>query len=115
NEFITSLVERIGLVVIKHVSLNNPLKKFKKGMMPQGRTIEEIFVDITKKKRYDPEDAEETVFKREIPNVKTLLHERNRQVYYVQTIQDASLRSAFDSWRNLENFLTRIISAIYNS
>lgn len=115
NEFITSLVERIGLVVIKHVSLNNPLKKFKKGMMPQGRTIEEIFVDITKEKRYDPEDAEETVFKREIPNVKTLFHERNRQGYYDQTIQDASLRSAFVSWGNFENFLSRIISAIYNS
>jgi len=115
NEFITSLVERIGLVVIKHVSLNNPLKKFKKGMMPQGRTIEEIFVDITKEKRYDPDDAEETVFKREIPNVKTLFHERNRQGYYDQTIQDSSLQSAFVSWANFENFLSRIISAIYNS
>src|SRR5690554_4034384 len=41
NEFITSLVDRIGLVVIRNVTLNNPLKKFKKGLMPQGRTIEE--------------------------------------------------------------------------
>ena len=47
NEFITSLVDRIGLVVVRQVSLANPLKKFKKGMMPQGRSIEEIFTDIT--------------------------------------------------------------------
>lgn len=115
NEFITSLVDRIGLTVIKSVSLRNPLKKFKKGMMPLGRTIEEIFVDITNEKSYDPEEAEETVFRREIPNVKTLFHERNRQGYYKQSIQDDSLKSAFISWGNFESFVSRIIQAIYNS
>ena len=115
NEFITSLVERIGLVVIQQVSLSNPLKKFKRGTMPQGRTIEDIFVDITVEKKYDPEDAETTVFKREIANVKTLFHERNRQSFYEQTIQEDSLKSAFISWGNFESFISRIISAIYNS
>lgn len=115
NEFITSLVDRIGLVVIRNVSLNNPLRKFKKGQMPLGRTIEEIFVDITKGKKYDPEVAEDTVFKREIPNVKTLFHERNRQDFYEQTIQDDSLKSAFVSWGHFESFVSSIINAIYNS
>lgn len=115
NEFITSLVDRIALVVVRTVSLQNPLKKFKKGSMPQGRTIEEIFTDITKGKKYDPIDAEDTVFKREIPNVKTLFHERNRQDFYHQTIQDESLKSAFTSWGNFESFLSSIINAIYNS
>lgn len=115
NEFITSLVDRIGLVVIRTMSLENPLKKFKKGAMPQGRTIEEIFTDITKGKKYDPFDAEDTVFKREIPNVKTLFHERNRQDFYEQTIQDDSLKSAFISWGNFEGFVATIINAIYNS
>lgn len=115
NEFITSLIDRIGLVVVKRASLQNPLKKFKKGQMPQGRTIEEIFTDITKAKKYDPYDAEETVFKREIPNVKVLFHERNRQDFYEQTISDEQLRSAFVSWGAFENFVSSIINAIYNS
>ena len=115
NEFITSLVDRIALVVIRSVSLKNPLAKFKKGMMPLGRTIEEIFVDITEEKQYDPEGAEETVFKREIPNVKTLFHERNRQGRYKQTIQEDSLRTAFISWGNFDSFVAGIINAIYNS
>lgn len=115
NDFIVNLVDRIGLVVVKYASLNNPLKKFKKGAMPQGRTIEEIFTDITKSKKYDPRDAESTVFKRTIPNVKVLFHERNRQEFYEQTIQDDSLKTAFTSWGNFENFLSSIISAIYNS
>lgn len=115
NEFITSLVDRIGLVVIRNVTLNNPLKKFKKGLMPQGRTIEEIFVDITKAKKYDAEDSENTVFKREIPNVKTLFHERNRQDFYEQTIQDDSLKTAFISWGHFESFISGILNAIYSS
>ena len=115
NDFITSLVDRIGLVVMRNVSLNNPLKKFKKGLMPQGRTIEEIFVDITKAKKYDAEDSENTVFKREIPNVKTLFHERNRQDFYEQTIQDDSLKTAFISWGHFESFISGILNAIYSS
>lgn len=115
NDFITSLVDRIGLVVIRNASLSNQLAKFKRGAMPLGRTIEEIFVDITKGKKYDAEDAETTVFKRSIPNVKTLFHERNRQDRYDQTIQDDSLKTAFVSWGNFEGFLGGIINAIYNS
>jgi hypothetical protein len=115
NDFITNLVDRIGLVVMKKATLNNPLKKFKKGSMPFGKTIEEIFTDITKSNKYDPSDAEQTLYKRTIPNVKTLFHERNRQEYYTQTIQDDSLKSAFTSWNNFDNFLTSIINAIYNS
>jgi hypothetical protein len=115
NEFITNLIDRIGLVVVRAISLNNPLKKFKKGAMEQGRTIEEIFTDITKAKKYDPYDAENTVFKRTIPNVKSLFHERNRQDFYEQTVSDEQLKSAFVSWNAFENFLSSIINSIYNS
>lgn len=114
NEFINSLVDRISLVVLRKVSLQNPLKKFKKGQLPMGRTIEEIFVDIAKEKQYNAKDAETTVFKRELPDVKTLFHERSRQGYYQQTIQDDSLKTAFVSWGDFDNFLTGIINAIYN-
>ena len=115
NEFINSLVDRIGLIVIKRSLLQNPLKKFKKGMMAQGRKIEEIYVDITNEKMYDAEKSEQKVFERDIPNVKTLFHERNRQGFYKQTIQDESLRTAFISWGNFESFLSEIINAMYNS
>ena len=115
NNFITSLVDRIGLVVVRSVHLENQLKKFKKGAMPLGRTIEEIFTDITKAQKYDPEDAENTVFKRTIPNVHTLFHEKNREDVYPQTIQDASLRTAFVSWDTFGTFVTSIITSIYNS
>jgi hypothetical protein len=115
NEFLVNLVDRIGLVVVKKASLNNPLKKFKKGQMPLGRTIEEIFTDITKAQKYNPDDAETTLYKRVLPNVKTLFHERNRQDVYTQTISDEQLKTAFTSWNDFGNFVSSIINAIYNS
>lgn len=114
NEFISALVDRIGLTVLKNVSLKNPLKKFKKGMLPMGRTVQEVFVDIAQEKLYDPSVAEQEVFKRELPDVATLYHERNRQGFYKQTIQDESLRTAFISWGTFEDFMSRIVNAIYN-
>lgn len=115
NEFIDTLVERIALVIVKKKSLNNPLKKFKKGMMHLGHTIEEIFTDILKSKKYDAPDSEQTVFKREIPDTKVYFHHRNRQDFYKQTIQEDSLRGAFVNWGTFDNFLASIINAIYNS
>ena len=95
NEFIAALVERIGKVVIHNKIMNNPLKFFKKGKMETGRTIEEVFVDIAEEHLYDPDLAETEVFKREIPDVKTLFHEVNRKGFYKKTVQDTSSQQAF--------------------
>lgn len=115
NDFLNQLIDRIGLVVIKHKSLKNPLGKFKKGMMPMGYTIEEVYTDITKAKRFDPKDAETTLFKREIPDVKVFFHQRNRQDFYEQTISQQELKAAFTSYQNLDNFISGIFEALYNS
>lgn len=115
NDFITSLVNRIGLVVVRKVLLQNPLKKFKKGAMPNGLTIEEIFTDIAQGYKYDPDQAVTDVFKRVIPNVKVLFHQRNRQDQYKQTISDEQLSSAFTSWNAFDNFVASIYNALYNA
>lgn len=115
NEFITALVERIGKVIIRKVSLKNPLAKFKKGTLEYGRTIEEIYTDISEEHLYDPEVAETEVFKREIPDVKTLFHEVNREGFFKQTVQDGNLKRAFTSWNDFGDFVGSIITSMYNS
>lgn len=115
NDFLNQLIDRIGLVVIKHKSLNNPLGKFKRGTMPLGYTIEEVYTDITKAKKFDPTDAESTLYKRELPDTKVFFHQRNRQQFYEQTVTQAELKSAFVSYANLDNFITGIFEALYNS
>lgn len=115
NEFITALVDRIALFVLQQKTLTNILAPFKKGQLPLGSKIEETYIDLVKAKVYDADVAESEVFKRVIPDVKTLFHEINRKDFYKQTIQDASLKQAFISWTDFGNFTAGIIQAMYNS
>lgn len=115
NDFITALVDRIGLVVVGRKLMTNPLSRFKKGMLPMGRTIEEIFTDLAKEQLFDQETAEDEVFKREIPDVKVLFHEVNRKSFYKQTISQEQLTQAFTSTAAFDNFISSIVRAMYNA
>lgn len=120
NEFLSALVNRIGLVIITSRSYNNPLKRFKKGLMSLGETVEEIFVNIIKAEPYYLVDdqgmsAAEDEFKRRIPDVRAVFHTRNRQDKYPVTIQNDDLRTAFLSYEGVENLVSKIIEAVYTS
>ena len=48
NEFMSSLVNRIGSTIVRDISWKNPLAVFKQGMMNFGDTIEEVHLDFIK-------------------------------------------------------------------
>lgn len=113
NEFLSALVNRIGRVLITSKMYDNPWSMFKKGMLEFGETIEEIFVNIAKPFQFDPEVAESTVFKREIPDVRSAFHIMNYQKYYKATIQNDQLRQAFLSWDGITDLISKIVDAMY--
>lgn len=111
NAFIGTLLDRIGLVLIKSANATNHLARFKKGQMPYGYTIEEIFVELAKRNVYDPTKSETELYKRVMPDVKAVFHSVNRQDFYKTTISQTQLKQAFTS----ENGLTSLISGIVAS
>ncbi len=113
NEFLSALVNRIGRVLITSKMYDNPWTMFKKGMLDFGESIEEIFVNIAKPFQFDPETAESTVFKREIPDVRSAFHIMNYQKYYKTTIQNDQLRQAFLSWNGITDLISKIVDAMY--
>lgn len=113
NEFLSALVNRIGRVLITSKMYDNPWTMFKKGMLDFGESIEEIFVNIAKPFQFDPEVAESTVFKREIPDVRSAFHIMNYQKYYKATIQNDQLRQAFLSWNGITDLISKIVDAMY--
>lgn len=113
NEFLSALVNRIGRVLVTSKMYDNPWSMFKKGMLEFGETIEEIFVNIAKPYQFDPEVAESTVFKREIPDVRSAFHIMNYQKYYKATIQNDQLRQAFLSWQGITDLIAKIVDAMY--
>ena len=115
NEFLNSLVNRIGLVIVKSKMYSNPWKSFKKGVLEYGEVIEEIFVEIAKVHQYDPSVAEVEMFKREIPNVRSAFHVMNYQKFYKVTVQRTELRKAFLSINGVTDLITKIIESMYSA
>jgi hypothetical protein len=118
NEFINALVNRIGLVIATGKNWTNPLAKFKRGVLEDGDTIEEVYTGLIKAKEYDPqrEHMEREIFGTHKPDVATSFHELNRQNYYPITINETVLRRAFlSSQMGLSTFITQVMQAPTNS
>lgn len=115
NEFLSALVNRIGRVLITSKMYRNPWAVFKKGEMLYGETIEEIFVNIAKPFEFDPAVAEQKVFKREIPDVRSAFHILNYQKFYKATISTEQLRQAFLSWQGVTDLIGKIVETMYTS
>lgn len=113
NEFIQALVNRIGLVVVKNLTWNNPLKEFKQGLMSYGSTIEEVQVGLVKAKTYDHHRSylEKEVFGRKVIDVQSSFHTVNREEYYELTVDEPTLRRAFLEEGGVSDFIVNLMSA----
>ena len=115
NEFLGALINRIAIVRITSKMFENPWARFKKGFLEYGEVIEEVFVDLTRVFEFDPEDAEDTLFKRVPPDVRAAFHVMNYQKYYKVTIERQRLAKAFLSASGMNDLITYIMTSIYTS
>lgn len=113
NEFMDTLVNQIGAIVARNISWQNPLAKFKRGLLQYGDTIEEIQSGLLKAHTYDPkrEYLERDIFGTETPEVQANFHRVNRQDFYKITINDALLQRAFLDPSGLQSFITQLMEA----
>lgn len=115
NAFLSALVNRIGRVLITSRLYENPWRALKKGILEYGETTEEIFVSIAQAHQFNPEVAEEQVFRREIPDVRSAFHTMNYQKFYKQTVSIEQLRQAFLSWQGISDLVSKIIEGMYTA
>lgn len=115
NEFLSALVNRIGRVIIASKMYENPWASFKKGMLEYGETTEEIFTNIAKPFQYDPEVAEEKVFKRVKPDVRSAFHTMNYQKFYKVTVTQEQLKQAFLSEDGVSSLIADMVNSLYTA
>lgn len=118
NEFVSALVNRIGLVMVTSKLYSNPLKFMKKGVLQYGESIEEIFVDLAKANAYDwntTTDEAKLAFQRKNPDIKTAFHALNLQTYYQVTVSKQNLEQAFLSVNGVTDLVTRIVNSLYSA
>lgn len=113
NEMLKTLINKLCKSVVLTKRFSNPLAPFKKGRIPLGDTIEEIYANFIKA---DPEGFQgDKLFERDLPPVAAVYHRTNLKLQYPVTIERQKLAKAFTSYDHLESFVNSIIEQLYNS
>lgn len=117
NEFISALVNRIGMEILRGQLWSNPLGIFKMGMLPYGDTIEEVAVDLAQAYTYDFERnyLENILFGQEPTRAQSFFHKINRQEMFKVTVNETGLKRAFTEQNGLWNFVAALLQSATNA
>lgn len=113
NRFLSELVNRIAMVVVKSATFNNPYSRLKKGYLGFGETIEEVFVSLAKAMTSDPEKAPRRELASYIPDVRTAFHVINWRAMYPVTIRENDLQQAFINIEGVQSLIAKIVDSVY--
>jgi len=113
NEFLDGLINRIGSVVARNISWQNPLAEFKTGLLQYGATIEEIQIGLIEAQSLDPDrdDLEREIFGTKRPIIESNFHTLNRQDRYKITVNESLLQRAFLDPSGLSSFVAQLLQA----
>lgn len=115
NEFVNALINRIGLTVVNNKRFENPLAMFKKGSVPLGTDIQELYENPAEAEQYEISNtAMAKVLTINNPDTKVAYYRRNRQDKYKKTITREALQAAFVSWDKFESYIDSIINSLYS-
>ena len=115
NEFVSSLINRIGLTVVKDRMFDNPLGVLKKGSVPLGTDIQELYENPAEAEAYELSNTGMAkILTIADPDTKVAYYRRNRQDKYKKTIAREALRGAFVSWDKFEAFVSALINSLYS-
>lgn len=117
NQFIDSLVNLIGMQMLKYNTWTNPLAKFKQGMLNFGESIEETALGILQAHAYNPDQEylERMIFGKESNEVQSRWHKINRQEFYKLSINRNLLRRAFLNNGGVSSLLSGLMTQLNTS
>lgn len=115
NEFVTNLINRIALTIVRNKSYSNPLSVFKKGSIPLGTDIQDIFTNPAIAEKYEYSNtAMAKLLTITDPDTHVAYYRRNRQDLYTKTISREGLQGAFVSWEKFNDFIASITTSLYS-
>ena len=92
NEFLDALFNKVVYQTVADATFNNPFKKYDGFPINFGDTIENIFVEMPKGYKFNPDAT--NPFAKAKPSVKALYASINYDMQYKTTIEDSLLRRA---------------------
>lgn len=108
NEFLGTVVNKIGRQEYSSKAYLNPLARFKKGFISNASEIEEIYVSRIQGLTQDMSGT--TTLARVKPTVKTLYHNQNFGKCYTATVTDQQVRQAFQNDGGVKRIADEILT-----
>ena len=119
NQFLSSLVNRIGLVIVSSKAYSNPWNWIKRGTLDYGESIEEIYVNLAKVENFQAGGSTNELladlFGQRKPDVQAAFHQMNFQKKYPVTVSEEQLRTAFTSMDGVNNLIEYIVQSLYTA
>ena len=110
NEFLGSVVEKIGKQQYSSKAYLNPLARFKKGFIENASEIEEIYVARVQGVNQDFEGTD--TLKRVKPTITTQYHKQNFGKCYTATVTDQQVRRGFTTTGGVKRIADEIITQL---
>ena len=115
NEFVTNLINRIGLTIVRNKTFNNPLSILRKGSMPLGTDIQDLYENPAQAEQYELSNTEMAkLLTITDPDTHVAYYRRNRKDLYTKTISRENLQGAFVSWEKFESYISAITTSLYS-
>ncbi|MEG0408496.1 MAG: hypothetical protein RR623_06445 [Bacilli bacterium] len=120
NNFIDTLVNKIGKTMFFSKVFNNPFKMLHRGELPYGKSLEEVFVEMAEYKgwgeNFTGSSTEEgDLIRTTKANVKVDYAKENFKYKFKASISDQLLKGAFLDSFGLQSMLTQIVNSLYSS
>ena len=115
NEFVTNLINRIGLTIIRNKTFSNPLSILRKGSVPLGTDIQDLYENPAEAEAYELSNtAMAKLLTITDPDTHVAYYRRNRKDLYTKTISRENLQGAFVSWEKFESYISAITTSLYS-
>lgn len=120
NAFINTLTNRIGRQMFFDKVFSNPFKMLHRGMLPYGKSIEQLFVEMAEEKGFDEHFKGSTSNEGDLigitkPSVKVDYISENFEYKFKTSISDLQLRGAFNNSFGLNELLVRAVNSLLSS
>ena len=120
NAFINTLTNKIGKTIFFDKVFNNPYKMLHKGMLPFGKSVEQMFVEMAEQKNFSEHftggtTGEADLIKPVPPTVKVDYISQNYEYKFKTSISDQQLRGAFQSEFGLSELIMHVVDSLMSS
>ena len=119
NEFINTLTNKVAKTMFFNKVFNNPLKMLHRGMLPYGKSIEEMFVELAEQKGFNEHFEGSSSNEADLigvtsPKVKVDYISQNFAYKFKTSISDLQLKGAFANTYGLNTLLNKIVDSLFS-